>query len=145
MAELWGAETSKAVDNFPVSGERVPLPVVRWLGRINPDAASSLREGRAFVDVRSSRRLRRKDGTACRSSWTVTNCRARAPSKNHFSGRRVPSFGEAGPGSGGLEPWISQYLGDRHTCASFTIGSLEEEARRIAHEICAADTPAVAV
>jgi len=47
--------------------------------------------------------------------------------------------------SGGLEPWISQYLGDRHTCASFTIGSLEEEARRIAHEICAADTAPVAV
>src|ERR1700687_1284612 len=39
MAELWGAETSKAVDNFPVSGERVPLPVVRWLGRIKGAAA----------------------------------------------------------------------------------------------------------
>ena len=22
--QLWGAETSKAIDNFPVSGERVP-------------------------------------------------------------------------------------------------------------------------
>ncbi len=39
MAELWGAETTKAVDNFPVSGERVPLPVVRWLGRIKGAAA----------------------------------------------------------------------------------------------------------
>ena len=39
MAELWGAETSKAVDNFPVSGEQVPLPVVRWLGRIKGAAA----------------------------------------------------------------------------------------------------------
>ena len=37
--ELWGAETSKAVDNFPVSGERVPAPVVRWLGRIKAAAA----------------------------------------------------------------------------------------------------------
>ena len=37
--ELWGAETSKAVDNFPVSGERVPVPVVRWLGRIKAAAA----------------------------------------------------------------------------------------------------------
>jgi fumarate hydratase class II len=37
--ELWGAETSKAVDNFPVSGERVPTPVVRWLGRIKAAAA----------------------------------------------------------------------------------------------------------
>jgi fumarate hydratase, class II len=39
VAELWGGETRKAVENFPVSGERVPLPVVRWLGRIKGAAA----------------------------------------------------------------------------------------------------------
>jgi len=40
MAEqLWGGETTKAVDNFPVSGERVPVPVVRWLGRLKAAAA----------------------------------------------------------------------------------------------------------
>ena len=32
-------ETSKAVENFPVSGERVPVPVIRWLGRIKAAAA----------------------------------------------------------------------------------------------------------
>jgi fumarate hydratase class II len=37
--ELWGGETTKAIANFPVSGERVPLPVVRWLGRIKGAAA----------------------------------------------------------------------------------------------------------
>ena len=37
--QLWGGETSKAVDNFPVSGEPVPVPVVRWLGRIKAAAA----------------------------------------------------------------------------------------------------------
>src|SRR5919206_1344528 len=37
--ELWGTETGKAVENFPVSGERVPVPVVRWLGRIKAAAA----------------------------------------------------------------------------------------------------------
>src|SRR5690349_8719885 len=37
--ELWGSETAKAVENFPVSGERVPAPVVRWLGRIKAAAA----------------------------------------------------------------------------------------------------------
>jgi fumarate hydratase, class II len=37
--ELWGVETSKAVENFQVSGERVPVPVVRWLGRIKAAAA----------------------------------------------------------------------------------------------------------
>src|SRR3954454_10371165 len=37
--ELWGGETTKAITNFPVSGERVPVPVVRWLGRIKGAAA----------------------------------------------------------------------------------------------------------
>jgi fumarate hydratase class II len=37
--ELWGGETRKAIDNFPVSGEPVPVPVVRWLGRIKAAAA----------------------------------------------------------------------------------------------------------
>src|SRR6476469_592871 len=37
--ELWGGETRKAVDNFPVSGEPIPAPVVRWLGRIKAAAA----------------------------------------------------------------------------------------------------------
>src|SRR3954454_15283590 len=37
--ELWGSETVKAVENFPVSGEHVPTPVDRWLGRIKAAAA----------------------------------------------------------------------------------------------------------
>jgi fumarate hydratase class II len=37
--ELWGGETRKAVDNFPVSGEPIPVPVARWLGRIKAAAA----------------------------------------------------------------------------------------------------------
>ena len=37
--ELWGPETAKAVENFPVSGEQVPAPVVHWLGRIKAAAA----------------------------------------------------------------------------------------------------------
>src|SRR5919202_6046340 len=43
--ELWGGETRKAVDNFPVSGERVPPSVIHWLGRIKAAAA------RANVDL----------------------------------------------------------------------------------------------
>jgi hypothetical protein len=41
--------------------------------------------------------------------------------------------------SGGLEPYLQEYLCDRHTCAKFTIGSFEDEARGTAREICAAD------
>jgi fumarate hydratase class II len=37
--ELWGGETRKAIANFPVSGEPIPLPVARWLGRIKAAAA----------------------------------------------------------------------------------------------------------
>jgi fumarate hydratase class II len=37
--ELWGPETRKAIDNFPVSGEPIPAPVARWLGRIKAAAA----------------------------------------------------------------------------------------------------------
>jgi fumarate hydratase class II len=37
--DLWGAETAKAIENFPVSGERVPVAVIRWLGRIKAAAA----------------------------------------------------------------------------------------------------------
>jgi fumarate hydratase, class II len=37
--QLWGGETTKAVANFPISGEPVPVPVLRWLGRIKGAAA----------------------------------------------------------------------------------------------------------
>jgi len=35
----WGSETDKATENFPISGERVPVPVVRWLAAIKAAAA----------------------------------------------------------------------------------------------------------
>jgi len=37
--QLWGGETTKAVDNFPISGETVPVSVVRWLARVKGAAA----------------------------------------------------------------------------------------------------------
>ncbi len=37
--ELWGGETRKAIANFPVSGQPIPVPVARWLGRIKAAAA----------------------------------------------------------------------------------------------------------
>ncbi len=36
---LYGGETAKAVSNFPVSGERVPIQVIHWLARIKGAAA----------------------------------------------------------------------------------------------------------
>jgi fumarate hydratase class II len=37
--ELWGGETTKAVENFQVSGEPIPRHVARWLGRVKAAAA----------------------------------------------------------------------------------------------------------
>jgi fumarate hydratase, class II len=37
--QLWGGETAKAVENFPVSGQPIPAPVVHWLGRLKAAAA----------------------------------------------------------------------------------------------------------
>src|SRR5215208_2820843 len=37
--ELWGGETTKAVENFQISGHPVPAPVIHWLGRLKAAAA----------------------------------------------------------------------------------------------------------
>jgi fumarate hydratase class II len=51
-AQLWGGETAKAVENFPVSGQPIPAPVVHWLGRIKAAAARVNAElGRLDADV----------------------------------------------------------------------------------------------
>jgi hypothetical protein len=41
--------------------------------------------------------------------------------------------------SGGLDAFVEEYLSDRRTCRDFSVGSLEDEARGLAREICAAD------
>jgi fumarate hydratase class II len=38
---LWGPETSKAIENFQISGEPIPARVVHWLGRIKSAAAEA--------------------------------------------------------------------------------------------------------
>ena len=37
--QLWGSETSKAVENFPVSGQPIRLEIVHWLGALKAAAA----------------------------------------------------------------------------------------------------------
>lgn len=41
--------------------------------------------------------------------------------------------------SGGLETFVTEYLSNRRTCPNFSAGSLEDEARGLAREICASD------
>jgi fumarate hydratase, class II len=54
--ELWGGETRKAVDNFPVSGEPIPAPVARWLGRIK-SAAARVNADLGLLDADKARRI----------------------------------------------------------------------------------------
>jgi fumarate hydratase class II len=50
--KLWGGETDKAVENFPVSGTPVPTPVIRWLGRVKAEAARvNAKLGKLDADV----------------------------------------------------------------------------------------------
>jgi fumarate hydratase, class II len=56
--QLWGAETSKAVENFPISGERVPIAVVHWLARIK-GAAAAVNAELAQLDKRRAGRIER--------------------------------------------------------------------------------------
>src|SRR5687767_8553764 len=53
--ELWGGETRKAVANFPVSGERIPVSVARWLARIKAAAARANAELGLLDDDKAER------------------------------------------------------------------------------------------
>lgn len=44
--------------------------------------------------------------------------------------------------SGSLESFVAEYLCDRRTCPNFSVGSLEDEARGLARQICAEDRAA---
>jgi fumarate hydratase class II len=52
---LWGGETMKAVTNFPVSGEAIPVSVARWLGRIKAAGARVNAELGLLDEDRASR------------------------------------------------------------------------------------------
>ncbi|MBA3243634.1 MAG: class II fumarate hydratase [Actinobacteria bacterium] len=54
--DLWGAETEKAIANFPVSGEPIPVPVARWLGRIKAAAARANAE-LGLLDAEKAERI----------------------------------------------------------------------------------------
>jgi fumarate hydratase class II len=54
--QLWGGETTKAVSNFPISGEPVPPAVVHWLGRIKA-AAARANADLGLLDVEKAERI----------------------------------------------------------------------------------------
>src|SRR5919201_1479196 len=55
-SELWGDETRKAIANFPVSGEAIPVPVARWLGRIKA-ASARVNAELGLLDTETAERI----------------------------------------------------------------------------------------
>jgi fumarate hydratase class II len=56
--KLYGAETAKAIENFPISGERVPVAVVHWLARLK-GAAAAVNHELGLLDGRRARAIER--------------------------------------------------------------------------------------
>jgi len=54
--KLWGGETAKAVENFPISGETVPVSVIHWLARIK-GAAAAVNGELGLLSKRSASRI----------------------------------------------------------------------------------------
>jgi fumarate hydratase class II len=54
--QLWGGETAKAIENFPISGETVPVPVIRWLARLK-GAAAGVNGELGLLSKRSAARI----------------------------------------------------------------------------------------
>jgi len=68
---LWGGETAKAVENFPISGEGIPVTVVRWLGRIKA-AAARVNAELGKLDPEMAERKMREIADELRVKWGVT-------------------------------------------------------------------------
>ena len=54
--QLWGGETAKAVENFQISGETVPVSVIHWLARIK-GAAAAVNGELGLLSKRSAARI----------------------------------------------------------------------------------------
>ncbi len=54
--QLWGGETTKAVENFPISGERVPITVIHWLAAIK-GASAAVNAELGLLDKRRAGRI----------------------------------------------------------------------------------------
>jgi fumarate hydratase class II len=59
--QLWGGETAKAIENFPISGETIPVPVVRWLARLK-SAAAAVNGELGLLPKRTAARIERAAG-----------------------------------------------------------------------------------
>ena len=78
---LWGAQTQRAVENFPVSGRRLPRRLIRAMALIKKAAAEVNRERQALppeLAEPSSRRPRRSRTANTTTSSVSTSSRPAA-------------------------------------------------------------------
>jgi fumarate hydratase, class II len=54
--QLWGGETAKAVENFQISGETVPISVIHWLARLK-GASAAVNGELGLLSKRSAARI----------------------------------------------------------------------------------------
>src|SRR4029450_5406842 len=87
---LYGSETKKAVDNFPISGETVPVSVIHWLGRIKGAAARANPE-LGKLDPKLARASARAGG---RVNW-LGRMRGAAARANADLGKLDPKLADA--------------------------------------------------
>ena len=80
--QLWGSETSKAVDNFPVSGQPVPVAVIRMLGAIKAAAARTNAE-LGLLDAELAERI--AAAALIAPSILITGTGTRCPETGKFS------------------------------------------------------------
>jgi fumarate hydratase class II len=52
----WGAQTQRSIENFPIGGERMPLPIVRALGIVKR-AAAETNQGLGLLDARRAKAI----------------------------------------------------------------------------------------
>ena len=78
---LYGGETKKAVDNFPISGATVPASVIHWLGAIKGAAATV--NGELGLDQEAARREDRR----CRQGDRRRAARQAVPDRRLQSAR----------------------------------------------------------
>ena len=105
--------------------DRIPFPA-------NPELAEAARRAQIITDA--SRAVTIGHGILIRGdSWQDRGLLV-------HSLVHVAQFERSG---GCLESFVEQYLNDRTSCASFTVGALEDEARGMARAICASEETAL--
>ncbi len=67
MTQLWKAETEKAIRNFPISGERVPIQVIHMLARLKA-AAARVNAGLGGLDADRPARIAAAGGAVAAGS-----------------------------------------------------------------------------